>query len=62
MQLANSMQSGWTNCAAFGNPSTFGLRWPSFAGSGLDVMLQRPKPQIESQFAARHHCSFWAAD
>ena len=61
MQLANSMQAAWTNFAAFGNPSTFGLRWPSFAGFGLDVMLQLPKPQLDSQFAARHHCSFWAA-
>jgi para-nitrobenzyl esterase len=61
--LAASMQAAWAHFAATGNPATRAVPWPSFAGAGSARMLSLvpPQPQLETDFAARHHCAFWAA-
>jgi para-nitrobenzyl esterase len=60
-QLAASMRAAWARFAATGDPSTPNLRWPSFRQGGRGLSLVPPQPQIDSGFAARHHCAFWAA-
>jgi para-nitrobenzyl esterase len=58
--LAASIRAAWANFAASGNPSSDALPWPSF-GHGAQVMsLVPPQPQVETDFAAAHHCAFWA--
>jgi para-nitrobenzyl esterase len=61
--LAASMRAAWANFAATGNPATAAVPWPAFgsAGSAQMLSLVPPQPQIETDFAARHHCAFWAA-
>jgi para-nitrobenzyl esterase len=59
--LAAGMRAAWANFAASGDPSTPAVPWPSFDDSELVMSLVPPKPQIETDFASRHHCSFWAA-
>jgi para-nitrobenzyl esterase len=59
--LAGSMRAAWANFAARGDPSTATGQWPSFRHGGTGVMLVTPQPQIDSEFAERHHCAFWAA-
>jgi para-nitrobenzyl esterase len=59
-RLASSMRAAWANFAASGDPSTAALPWPSFDDSALVMSLVPPQPQIETDFAAWHHCSFWA--
>ena len=47
---------------ATGNPATAAVPWPAFrAGSARMLSLIPPQPQLETDFAARHHCAFWAA-
>jgi para-nitrobenzyl esterase len=60
-QLAASMRTAWARFAATGDPSTPTLRWPSFRQGGRGLSLVTPQPQIDSGFAARHHCPFWAS-
>src|SRR5580704_12192194 len=61
--LADSMRAAWANFAASGNPSTTAVPWPAFghADRASVLSLVPPQPQLETDFAARHHCSFWAA-
>ena len=60
--LAASMQAAWAHFAATGNPATAAVPWPAFgAGSTRMLSLVPPQPQLETDFAARHHCTFWAA-
>jgi para-nitrobenzyl esterase len=59
--LATSMRAAWISFAATGNPSTSGVPWPQVAGGTRVMTLVPPQPQVESNFAVRHHCSFWAA-
>jgi para-nitrobenzyl esterase len=61
-RLANSMRRYWTNLARRGFPSSFGQpRWPRFGGISQRVLsLVPPTPQVETDFAAEHHCAFWA--
>ena len=60
--LAGSMQAAWARFAATGNPATTAVPWPAFsAGSARMLSLVPPQPQPETDFAARHHCAFWAA-
>jgi para-nitrobenzyl esterase len=60
--LAASMQAAWAHFAATGNPATAALPWPAFgAGSTRMLSLVPPQPQLDTGFAARHHCAFWAA-
>jgi para-nitrobenzyl esterase len=61
--LAASMQAAWANFAASGDPSTAAAGWPAFGGGDRASVLSlvTPQPRLETDFAARHHCSFWAA-
>src|SRR5215471_3203249 len=58
--LAASMRAAWANFAATGNPASAGVPWPAFGGSARMLSLVPPQPQLETDFAARHHCAFWA--
>jgi para-nitrobenzyl esterase len=58
--LAASMRTAWANFAASGDPSSAEVSWPLF--DGVTVMsLVAPQPQVVTDFAWTHHCSFWAA-
>ncbi len=58
-RLAAIMQRDWTNLARFGRP---GFGWPRFTSSHPRwLSLVPPRPQLETDFAAEHHCAFWAA-
>ena len=59
--LSASMRAAWANFAATGNPSSRALPWPSFTDGAQVMSLVPPQPQVETDFAAAHHCSFWAA-
>jgi para-nitrobenzyl esterase len=59
--LAASMRTAWANFAATGNPASAAVPWPTFGDSAQMLSLVPPQPQIETDFAARHHCAFWAA-
>ena len=64
-QLAAAMQRYWTSFAQRGTPSGLltppGLRWPAFTAAGQQILsLNTPQPQVETGFAAGHHCAFWA--
>ncbi|WP_158074056.1 carboxylesterase/lipase family protein [Micromonospora sp. CB01531] len=61
--LAAAMRAAWASFAADGNPSTRDVRWPALdPRQGERVLsLASPRPQVDTGFAARHHCSFWAA-
>jgi para-nitrobenzyl esterase len=59
--LAGSMRAAWANFAASGDPSTATVPWPSFNDTGQGLSLVTPQPQVDNEFAARHHCAFWAA-
>ena len=61
-RLAASMQRYWSHFAARGFPSSAGQpRWPGFGSHSQQVLsLVPPRPQIETDFAAEHHCAFWA--
>jgi para-nitrobenzyl esterase len=58
--LAASMRTAWSNFAASGDPSSAALPWPSFDVAHV-MSLVPAQPQVETDFASRHHCSFWAA-
>jgi para-nitrobenzyl esterase len=59
--LAASMRTAWASFAASGSPSTHALPWPSI-GNATNVMSFVPlRSQVTTDFAAAHHCSFWAA-
>ena len=59
-ELAAAMRAAWAAFAATGDPSTPSVRWPSFRHSGKLISLVTPQPQVDDQFAVRHHCEFWA--
>jgi len=61
--LAASMRAAWANFAASGSPASGAVPWPAFGGAHRTRMLSLvpPRPQIETDFASGHHCSFWAA-
>jgi para-nitrobenzyl esterase len=59
--LAASMRAAWASFAATGDPSTAAVPWPSFNEGGQGMSLVTPQPQVDTEFAARHHCAFWAA-
>jgi para-nitrobenzyl esterase len=59
--LAASMRAAWASFAAGGNPSTETVPWPSFDASAQMLSLVPPQPQVETDFASKHNCSFWAA-
>jgi len=61
-QLATAMQREWTSFAKSGVPAAPGAApWPRFTPTGQQMLsLIPPHPQSETDFAAEHHCSFWA--
>jgi para-nitrobenzyl esterase len=61
-QLAAAMRQYWTNFATRGFPSSAGEPlWPRFGSvSQRMISLIPPQPQAETDFAAEHHCAFWA--
>jgi para-nitrobenzyl esterase len=61
--LAASMRAAWVNFAASGNPASAAVPWPPFGGADSTAVLSLvpPRPQVETDFASRHHCAFWAA-
>jgi len=63
LQLSSAMQHYWTNFAKFGNPNGPGEpAWQEFnPTAGNFQSLIPPTPVQETDFAASHHCAFWAA-
>jgi para-nitrobenzyl esterase len=60
LQLAAAMKQDWTNLAKTGIPAA---GWPRFAGTSQRMLsLVPPTPQVETDFAAQHHCAFWAPE
>jgi para-nitrobenzyl esterase len=57
--LAASMRTDWARFAGTGNPSSRLLRWPSFNRTRV-LSLVPLQSQVTTDFAAAHHCSFWA--
>jgi len=58
--LAASMRTDWASFAGTGNPSSRALPWPAFNGTRV-LSLVPLQSQVTTDFAAAHHCSFWAA-
>jgi para-nitrobenzyl esterase len=58
--LAASMRTDWASFAGTGNPSSHALPWPSFNGTRV-LSLVPLQSKVTTDFAAAHHCSFWAA-
>jgi len=59
--LAASMRTAWANFAATGDPSSATVPWPSFTRAARVLSLNQPRSRVETDFAATHHCAFWAA-
>jgi para-nitrobenzyl esterase len=61
-QLAAAMKQYWTDLAKTGSPNAHpGPWWPRFTATSQQLLsLVAPRPQVESGFAAEHHCAFWA--
>ncbi|HYZ30000.1 MAG TPA: carboxylesterase family protein, partial [Thermoleophilaceae bacterium] len=60
-RLAGSIRAAWSAFAASGDPAG-GIAWPAFGNHLAPVLsLVAPQPQLATDFAARHHCAFWAA-
>jgi para-nitrobenzyl esterase len=61
-QLAAAMKQYWTNLAKGASPAPPGEPlWPRFEPTSQQILsLVPPQPQIETSFAAEHHCAFWA--
>jgi para-nitrobenzyl esterase len=61
-QLADSMRGYWAGFAARGVPRTPGApTWPRFTTATQELLsLVPPRPQVETDFAAVHHCAFWS--
>ena len=56
-RLSASMQNAWAGFAKNGAPTA----WPKFDGRRV-LSLVAPRPMVETDFAARHHCGFWAGE
>ena len=63
-QLGAAMKQYWTNFAEHGVPaSSIEPPWSAFDSSSQRMLsLTSPRPQVETGFAAEHHCAFWAAE
>jgi para-nitrobenzyl esterase len=61
-RLAAAMQREWTSFAKTGVPTAPGAAaWPQFTYANQVVLSLVPAhPELEADFAAEHHCSFWA--
>jgi len=59
-QLAAAMKQDWTNLAKTGVPAA---GWPRFGRTSQQMLsLVPPQPRAETDFAAQHHCAFWARE
>jgi para-nitrobenzyl esterase len=59
-RLAAAMKQDWTNLANTGIPAA---GWPKFTSASQQMLsLVPPTPQVETNFAAQHHCAFWAPE
>ena len=59
--LAASMRAAWAQLRGDRRPvDSDRCRWPSFRQDGRGISLVTPQPQLDTEFAARHHCAFWA--
>jgi para-nitrobenzyl esterase len=59
-QLAAAMKQDWTSLAKTGVPAA---GWPKFTSASQQMLsLVPPTPQVETDFAAQHHCAFWAPE
>jgi para-nitrobenzyl esterase len=59
LRLAATMRGAWAGFAATGAPPRHA--WPAFGLRGERVLsLVAPQPAVVDDFAARHHCGFWA--
>ncbi len=59
--LSANMHAAWMSFAASGDPSTSAVAWPAVADGAQVMSLVPPEPEVEADFVARHHCSFWLA-
>ena len=61
--ITASMRTAWAAFAASGNPASAAVPWAASGGGNRPLMqsLVPPLPQPETDFSARHHCSFWPA-
>ena len=61
--LADQMVDYWTSFVRTGTPSAPGApAWPEMdPGAPQHLILQPGKPVVNSDFAARHQCGFWAS-
>ena len=61
-QLATTMRQDWTTFAKNGSPSSpSGTVWTRFTDFHQDLRSLAPSSsRMESDFAAEHHCAFWA--
>jgi para-nitrobenzyl esterase len=58
-QLAAAMKQDWATMAKAGSPAA---GWPRFSRTSQQTLsLVPPRPQVETDFAAEHHCAFWAS-
>jgi para-nitrobenzyl esterase len=57
--LAASMRAAWVQFAASGDPSSGALPWPAFDDTRV-MSLVPPQPRVDTDFASRHRCAFWA--
>jgi para-nitrobenzyl esterase len=60
-KLAATMRSSWTQFAETGAPATAAQQWPKFDILHHEMLsLVAPTPHVKTDFAAAHHCGFWA--
>jgi para-nitrobenzyl esterase len=61
-RLAAAMRQEWTSFARSGVPSAAGApAWPRFTADAQAMLsLVPPAPAPQTNFAAEHHCAFWA--
>ncbi len=59
--LAAAMRAAWVRFAANGDPSTAAVPWPPVTDGTRVMSLVPPQPEVETDFVARHHCTFWLA-
>jgi para-nitrobenzyl esterase len=59
--LASQMKSYWTRFAQGGNPNSSQTpAWAPFSvATGNVQSLNTPRPGVEFNYAAEHHCNFW---
>jgi para-nitrobenzyl esterase len=61
-ELAATMRHYWAHFAARGHPSSPSQPlWPRFTSHSRRMLsLVPPQPHVQTDFAAAHHCAFWA--